>query len=39
MVIDTATFDIILAICIAVCATVVFSGACVLYMLKKAKLI
>lgn len=39
MVIDVATYDTIVSICIAICATVVFSCACVLYVLKRAKLL
>lgn len=39
MVIDVATYDTIVSICIAVCTTVVFSCACALYVLKRAKLL
>lgn len=39
MVIDSTTYDTVVSICIAVGVTVVFTGACVLYVLKRAKLI
>ena len=37
--VDVATYDFIVSVCIAVCVTVVFSCACALYVLKRAKLL
>lgn len=39
MVIDVATYGTVVSICIAVGVTVVFTGVCFLYVLKRAKLI